>query len=258
MNDRNPQSEPVRAVIFDLGGTLENVDYDDELRAAAAGDLQRLLRAAGLDPHLPTPELAATIRAGMRAYTDWREAHEVELPPERVWAEYLLPDHGLSREKLAAAAEELTFFYETHYFRRSLRPEAPAALAALAADGRRLAVISNIMSRGIVPRKLAEYGIAGYFDPILTSSVFGWRKPNERIFLECARRLGLPPAQCAYVGDTISRDVSGARRAGYGLAIQIKSFLTARADRETDVAPPDAVVGDLREVAAVVAGAWVR
>ena len=100
----------------------------------------------------------------------------------------------------------------------------------------------------MVAVKLAEYGIARYFDPILTSSNFGWRKPNERIFLECARLLGLPPAGCAYVGDTISRDVIGARRAGYGLAIQIKSFLTTKADKETDVEPPDAIIQDLREV----------
>ena len=100
--------------------------------------------------------------------------------------------------------------------------------------------------------KLEEYGIAHYFDPILTSSNFGWRKPNERIFLECARLLGLPPAGCAYVGDTISRDVIGARRAGYGLAIQIKSFLTTKADKETDVEPPDAIIQDLREVVGVI------
>ena len=58
----------------------------------------------------------------------------------------------------------------------------------------------------------------------------------------------LPPQACAYVGDTVSRDVIGARRAGYGLAIQIKSFLTDRSDSGTDRVPPDAVIQDLREV----------
>jgi putative hydrolase of the HAD superfamily len=60
--------------------------------------------------------------------------------------------------------------------------------------------------------------------------------------------LELPPVACAYVGDTISRDVAGARRSGYGLAIQIKSFLTATSDRPTDVEPPDAVIHNLMQI----------
>jgi len=149
-------------------------------------------------------------------------------------------------------AEDITFFYETRFHIRSLRPEAPAALEALRAKGFRLGVISNIISRTMVQAKLEEYGIARYFDPILTSSNFGWRKPNERIFLEAARLMGCAPAECAYVGDTISRDVSGARRSGYGLAIQIKSFLTDKADKETDTEPPDAVIHDLMQVVDLV------
>lgn len=242
----------IRAVIFDLGGTLEDTSYNDALRAEAAHGLRRLMIARGLDPRLSAEEVSAHVAAGMDAYTRWREQTEIELPPEQVWAEYVFPDRGLPKEELAAAAEELIFFYETHFFRRSVRPEATAALQALAESGYRLAVISNIISRSLVPIKLAEYGIAHFFDPILTSSNFGWRKPNERIFLECARQLDLPPAACAYVGDTISRDVSGARRAGYGLAIQIKSFLTDKADRPTDVEPPDAVIHHLTEVVDLV------
>ncbi len=41
-------------------------------------------------------------------------------------------------------------------------------------------------------------------------------------------------------------------RSSYGLAIQIKSFLTAVSDKETDVEPPDAVVTDLCQVVDLV------
>lgn len=252
MNDRTPTTGPVRAVVFDLGGTLEDVTYDHELRAGAAHDLLRLMVERGLHPQLTAEEVGAHVAAGLDAYTRWREQTEIELPPERVWGEFIFPDCGLDAGRLADTAEELAFFFETHFFRRSVRPEAAEALDGLAARGYRKAVISNIMSRRLVGVKLAEYGIAHHFDPIVSSSVFGRRKPHEGIFLECARLLGLPPAECAYVGDTISRDVNGARRAGYGLAIQIKSFLTAKSDKATDITPPDAVVQDLREVLAVV------
>ncbi len=252
MDDRNPTSCPLRAVVFDLGGTLEETTYNQELRAGAAHDLLRFMIERGLDPHLGADEVGARVAAGMQACVRWREQAEMELPPERLWVEFVFSGCDLPAGRLADAGEELAFFYEKRFFRRALRPGAGEALDALAAHGYRLAVISNVMSRGLVPFKLAEYGIVQHFDPVLTSSVFGRRKPNEGIFLESARLMGLDPRECAYVGDTISRDVNGARRAGYGMAIQIKSFLTTKSDNATDVTQPDAVVQDLREILAVV------
>jgi putative hydrolase of the HAD superfamily len=105
-----------------------------------------------------------------------------------------------------------------------------------------------------VPLNLQAYGIAAYFGTVITSSGLGWRKPNPRIFYEAARSMELPPAACAYVGDTISRDVIGARRAGYGMTIQIRSFLTAKSDEAvpSNAEQPDAVIRDLTQVVGLV------
>jgi putative hydrolase of the HAD superfamily len=243
----------IQAVLFDMGGTLEELYNDEAIRREATRGLRELLRERGIDPGFSLPDLQSAVSSGLLAYQTWRKQSEVELPPDVVWGEYVLAGHGLSQERLSAAAEDIAFFYETHYHIRSLRPEAPAALEALRAQGFRLAIISNVISRRLVPCKLAEYGIAHYFDPVVTSSSLGWRKPNEHIFDEAARLMQLPPETCAYVGDTISRDVIGARRAGYGLAIQIRSFLTAKSDRGVDNVPPDAVIQDLEQVVALLA-----
>ncbi len=240
----------IQAVLFDMGGTLEDLTYDDATRRQAAQGLLQLLRERDLDPGLSLADLHATVQAGLKRYGAWRQETEIELPPERVWADYILADQGLPPERLQAAAEDLAFYYDTHYHLRCLRPEAPALLAALHARGLRLGIISNVISRRLVDVKLAEYGIAHYFDPILTSSNLGYRKPSARIFEEATRLLRLPPAACAHVGDTISRDVIGARRAGYGLVIQIKSFLTAKSDAETTAGEyrPDAIVDNLMPI----------
>lgn len=240
---------PIRAVLFDLGGTLEDIYFDDALRLQATPGFRALLAQHDLDPGLALPDLYATLKAGMKQYQTWREASERELPPERVWREFVFARHNLAHEKFDAIGEELAFYWDTQFSRRTMRAEVPALLKTLRERGLRLGVISNITSRGLVPYQLGEYGIRDNFQVVLASSVFGWRKPSPRIFLEAARQLNLAPAECAYVGDTISRDVVGARRAGYALAIQIKSFLTARADRATDVEPPDAVVENLMQVA---------
>ncbi len=251
---------PIRAVAFDMGGTLEDISYDDDGRRGAARGLLSLLIDRGLDPGLSAEGLLAVVLSGMKSYQEWRERSEIELPPERVWTEYIFGANGRPRKRpaewgvtLAAAAEEISQYYENRFYERRLRPEAPRALAALHGRGLRLAVISNITSRNIVQQNLVRYGVAHYFDPVVTSAGFGQRKPNASIFLEAGRLMGLPPAACAYVGDTVSRDVIGARRAGYGLAIQIKSFLTDKADRGTEGVQPDAIIHDLTEVTSLVA-----
>ncbi len=252
-------ASPIRAVVFDMGGTLEDIYYDDASCMEATRGLHKLLLERGLDPCLPLPDLQATILTGMKVYQEWREESEIELSSERVWTEYIFPNHGLPKDRpqewglrLMANAEDLMFFYETHFYVRSLRPEAPALLDALHERGFCLAVISNIIDHRVVQHCLERYGIEHYFDPVITSAGFGWRKPNPRIFLEAARLMNLPPVACAYVGDTVSRDVIGARRAGYGLVIQIKSFLTDKADKDTDVRSPDAIIDDLMQVVGLV------
>ncbi len=242
----------IRAVMFDMGGTLEEIYYDDAMRLEATRGLQEILKLHGIDPGLSVPDLYAIVKAGMKQYQKWRVESERELPPARVWSEFVFTNRNLAKERFASIGEELAVYYDLHFYKRSLRPETGAALRILRERNFRLGVISNVFSRGAVSANLARYGLTRYFEVVLTSACFGWRKPNARIFLEAARLIKLPPVACAYVGDTVSRDVVGARRAGYGLAIQIKSFLTARSDREIDVEPPDAVIDNLMQVVELV------
>ena len=109
-------------------------------------------------------------------------------------------------------------------------------------------MVSNTISRNQVPALLTEYGIREYFDPVVLSVVYGWRKPDPRIFLHAARLAGARPQACAYIGDTISRDVLGARRAGFGLVVQIPSFLSPLVDEGDWEVKPDARIAQLAEI----------
>lgn len=244
----------IRAVLFDMGGTLEDVYYDDKLRLRATAGFREIMIKHGLDTGLDVPSLYSVIKSGMKRYGKWREETDRELIPERVWSEYVFTEHDLPPDKLAAAGEELAFYWDTRFSTRRMRPETPLVLGTLARKGIPLGVISNITSRTMVPCNLAEYGIAQFFKVVVASAEFGWRKPSPRIFKEAARLIGVPPDECAYVGDTVSRDVRGARRAGYAMAIQIKSFLTTQADTERDTEPPDVIIENLLEVVDLVDG----
>jgi putative hydrolase of the HAD superfamily len=166
--ERNPVT--IRAVFFDLGGTIETIYYDDELRLAATAQLRQQLVDRSLDPGLSTEELYQVIRKGLFRYTAWKEASLLELKPPRIWQEYIFAGLTLPPEKLAAVAEELSFFFETRFYRREMRPEVPAVLEAIRRMGLKMGCISNVMGRGLVPYSLQLAHPAGRRFPCLGCS----------------------------------------------------------------------------------------
>jgi HAD superfamily hydrolase (TIGR01509 family) len=127
-----------------------------------------------------------------------------------------------------------------------MRPEIPVVLDVIQKTGLKIGLISNVNSRGQVPGNLEQYGIRHYFDPIVLSSTYGRRKPDPAIFHYAARLANVPAGSCVYVGDRIARDIIGARKAGYKLAIQIQHDFE---HGEDDIGPPpDAVITQMTEL----------
>lgn len=240
----------IQAVFFDMGGTIETFYYDAELRIKASEDLVCLLKEKDLDLALTPGQLYLHIEANLdRAQQAVKQTDE-EISPECFWQDYVFCDHPFGREKINAAAEELSCWLETHYYLRRLRPEAPEALERLHLMGLKLGVISNIQSRTQVNQSLEKYGIRQYFDIIVTSSNYGVRKPHPSIFHYAASQMGVPTSACAHVGDRISRDIAGARRAGLGLAVQIVHDFNPDQDSGNHV--PDARITRMTELIEVI------
>jgi HAD superfamily hydrolase (TIGR01509 family) len=148
------------------------------------------------------------------------------------------------------------FLIETRFYHRAMRPEVPQVLDAVKQMGLKIGLISNVSSRGQVPTNLKEYGIIDYFHPIVLSSEYGCRKPDPAIFHYAARLANVPTSQCVYVGDRVARDIEGARRAGFGLAIQIRHDFAHGEDDHG--ATPDAVIENLTEVLEILQEHRVR
>lgn len=62
--------------------------------------------------------------------------------------------------------------------------------------------------------KLSRSGLAECFDQVVISGETGIGKPDPRVFLLAAERLGTAAADTIMVGDSWERDVVGAARAG--------------------------------------------
>ena len=236
----------IRAVFFDMGGTIDTYGWTPELRINATPGIRKRLADAGIHFDLTDKQLYEIISRGLMNYHNWSLNSLDELPPARVWNEFILANRHLNIEKLAAIAEDLMLYIETRYYDRLMRPEVPAMLESLQKMGLKIGLISNVNSRGQVPTSLELYGIRHYFDPVVLSSEYGRRKPDPSIFHYAARLANLPTSECLYVGDRIARDILGARRAGYHLAIQIQhDFDHGEAD---EGATPDAVITNMNDL----------
>lgn len=211
----------IQAVFFDMGGTIETYGYTKQLRLDRTPVIQQRLLSAGIDLGLDNAQLFDVVSTGLKRYHAWCLESLEELPPECVWSNYILAGFFFEKAALASIAEDLMCYIETSYYERKLRPEMPAVLEAVKGMGLKIGLISNVNSRGQVPTNLTQYKLKHYFDPIVLSSEYGRRKPDPAIFHHAARLTNVPTSRCLYVGDRIARDILGARRAGYRLAVQI-------------------------------------
>ena len=213
----------IRAVLFDLGGTLHVCSSSEDRKLWFSRRLISRLAEYGIHLNISEQALSLQLQENAERYKHESEETLRELPPEIVWSDYFLREQRLSRETLGPMAEELSFLYDYERVCNLRRPNLLACMDALKADGLRLGMISNILSRSIVPHFMAEYGLAEYMECVLTSAGTGIRKPDAGIFRLAEKIMGLSPDDMAYVGDTLSRDVRGVRNAGWRLAIQIYS-----------------------------------
>lgn len=195
---------PIAAVLFDLDGTL--IDSAPDL--AAAADHMRTIR--GLPP-LPLERYRPMAGAGARGML----GVAFGIDPSH-------PDYPPLRDE---------FFdtYERALAERTRVFDGVAELiAALAARALPWGVVTNKMARFTDPltRQLPLFASA---QAIVSGDTTPHPKPHPAPLLEAARRLGVAPAGCVYVGDD-ERDMLAGRAAGMRTVAARYGYLGAQAD----------------------------
>ena len=208
--------------------------------------IQKLLASNAIHLNLSNEALYEIVSAGLREYHQVCTKTLIELPSSQVWQNFIFKDFQIDPLKLDQIAEDLMFFIETQYYERKMRPEVPHVLEEIRQRGLKIGLISNVNSKGQVPTNLLQYGIKDYFETIVLSSEYGFRKPDPAIFHYAARQINIPVSECCYVGDRIERDIKGATRAGFGCSIQIRHDFDHGED-DTG-ATPDAIIDHMDEL----------
>ena len=192
----------IRAVLFDLGGTLvDGSDFDrwadvaqqrgwpidaDALRHF----FQEVERERDTAPFFPDP--------GASNVEFWRRILE------RASARPVTTAEAASYADTIHSVEPVPRLFS----------DSRRCLEQLRSDDRRLAVVSNSTGEPAVRRILERVGLLGFFEQVVSSGTEGVAKPDPEIFRRATARLGVRPDESLYVGDLPTTDARGARAAG--------------------------------------------
>jgi|SRR5947208_16077764 len=192
----------IRAVLFDMGGTLDGdglhwLDRFAALYADAGVQLPRerirsafdeAERRAAVDEEIATSNLEAMVSR----HVGWQLAHlGLTLPTPAIVDGFVGPVRR-------AAADNARM------------------LSHLCARGFRLGVVSN--GCGNVDVLCRDLGYASYLSTVVDSRRVGLYKPDPAIFIYAAARLAVPAPNVLMVGDSFDRDIRPARSAGMATA----------------------------------------
>lgn len=241
----------ITTLLFDLGGTLHSVIRKEDSMRRYTERLIRRLSDYGIALDTTPDKLAVSLHENAEAYKHSTEQTLIELPAAKIWNEYYLREFHIGEDRLAPIAEELSFLYDYDRLTLMRKPRLSETIAELHEMGIRMGIVSNIISTSLVPHLLNEYGIAQYMECIVMSSATGIRKPDPRIFMIAMQEMGVTAEETGYVGDTISRDVVGARNAHLGLVVRLDNPSIAHRDaayKGPDAPQADYVIHELYEL----------
>ena len=215
-----PRPLPVRAVLFDLDGTLADTapDLAAALNRLRADRSLAPLAVAMLRPHA-SDGTRGMLGAGLgvtREDPDWERLRDAFL-------EYYA----------AALAVHTRLFAGTE-----------DALAAIEARGLTWGIVTNKAARCTLPL-LDRLGIATRAGIVVCGDTTPHTKPHPAPLLHAATGLGIEAASCVYVGDA-ERDVAAARAAGMAALVARYGYIAAEIAPESWA--PDGLIDSLPAV----------
>ncbi|WP_318614530.1 HAD family hydrolase [Sporosarcina sp. YIM B06819] len=215
----------IKAVLFDLDGTLLNRDASVELFIDA--QYKHLHEYVG---HIEKGEFTSRfIELDCRGYV-WKDRVYQQLVKE-------FKIVGLTWEQLLQ--EYIDYFHQYCV----PFPNLHEMLQSLVGQSISLGIISNGKGQ-FQMANIKALGIEHYFETILISETEGIKKPDPRIFEKALQQLDVPANACLFVGDHPDNDVKASRDVGM-LGVWKK-------DSQWDEVVADYVVKDLMEVCIII------
>ena len=237
----------IRAVLFDLGGTLmySRAPWEPIFERGYQALVDSLCDQ-GIT--LDCKELPRVVQYHLDRYFARRDKDLHETTYITVLHE-LLAEHGHRNVDNQTIRRALDAFYAHTQPNWLLEEDALLTLRTLEAGGYRLGLVSNAGDDQDVFQLVERFHIEPFFDFILTSAACSYRKPHPRIFQLALAHWNIPPGEIAMVGDSLGADILGAQKLNiYGV------WITRRVSRSParHKIQPDAEVQTLHEIPALL------
>jgi putative hydrolase of the HAD superfamily len=235
----------IKGILFDINGTLSDIRtnewHDDVYRV-----ISNLMSYQGiaLDPDVVKYLYFQAIKEQRAASGDRHPEFDAVAVFREIVCQHATDfTRALPTEKL----DQLPLFLAETYraasrFRLQAYPGVEETIRQL--QGRyRLAAISDGQTAYAVP-ELYAVGLAGFFDPIIVSGNFGYRKPDPRLFVNALTAMELEPSEVLFVGNDMYRDVYGAQRVG----MKTVFFKSNQGTQEKEGVKPDYIIYNFSEL----------
>jgi putative hydrolase of the HAD superfamily len=223
----------VDAVLLDSFGTLVSMEPPGPRLAASLG--------------VPLEAAERAFRAEIAYYVDHhldgRDPASLSLLRDRC-ASVVRESLGLPTLDLQTARRAML-----DAIRFSAYPDAAPALRELRARGMRLVVASNWDCS--LPEVLEQAGLASLVDGVVASATVGAAKPGPALFEAALAIAGSAAARAVHVGDSLSKDVAGAARAGIA-AVFVDREGGAVTGPGTEAHTPAATIASLAELPGLI------
>ena len=203
----------IRALLFDINGTLIDIETNEgleEIYRAIAHFLTyqgiSLRRGEVRDLYFQLMqqqrETSKETYAEWNAVEVWREIlqrnasdYTRSLPPEKLQQLPLF----LAELHRGIARKRLRLYPQVREVLDQLRPYYP------------MAIVSDAQSAYAVPELYAT-GLLGYFNRVIISADYGYRKPDVRLFQKALDALQVQAEQTLFIGNDMYRDIFGSQQ----------------------------------------------
>jgi putative hydrolase of the HAD superfamily len=203
----------LRAILFDVNGTLVDIETD-EGQDRIYRVMSRFLTYQGVQ--LAPEALRDRYFEIMEQQRQSSQEEFAEFDAVAVWKALLAAESGTASRPPAQLAQLPLILAELHralsHKRLELYPDVREVLGEL---GQRyvLGIVTDAQSAYAVP-ELSTLGLGGLFSCTIVSGDYGYRKPDRRLFEAALKALAVRPEQAIYVGNDMYHDVYGAQRVG--------------------------------------------
>lgn len=259
MNAVLPRMDGIRAVVFDIYGTLF-MSGSGDIGVSAESQREQVLRQIlreFFELEIPatvslTSDLVGLIRQD-HAHAISRGITFPEVEIRNLWTRLISPYTTLTQSEI----EELALRYEVAVNPVWPMPNLRSSLDAIQQKGLKLGIVSNAQfyTPSLFPAFLGRQ--RPEFDPQLC--IYSYQeshaKPGGHLYRLLAERLalqGIAPSEVLYVGNDMRNDVAPAAECGFRSVLFAGDHRSLRLRPEMNLPSPHAIVTDLVQIASLV------